>query len=91
MHVLDLHLQSSNSGTVEFDRDKESEIFTCINNCGRRYKSKYSLKSHLKYECGVERKFKCQFCGKMFTQKGSLKTHIIGVHKKIFYENLYDY
>lgn len=60
--------------------------FYCPNNCGRKYKYKYSLHNHLKYECGVEKKFKCSECGRAFTQKGNLKTHLITVHKKIFFE-----
>ncbi|KAK7573699.1 hypothetical protein V9T40_010890 [Parthenolecanium corni] len=70
-----------------FDPDLLEAVFSCPKNCGRRYRSKYSLKNHLKYECGVERKFKCNDCGRLFTQKGNLKTHVITVHKKIFSED----
>ncbi|XP_065209939.1 zinc finger protein 37-like [Planococcus citri] len=38
-------------------------------NCGRKYKHKQHLTFHLKYECGVSKKFKCNLCGKEFAQK----------------------
>lgn len=61
--------------------------YDCPKDCGRYYQNKYSLKNHLKYECGVEKMFRCSDCGRAFNQKGNLKTHVITVHKKIFLEN----
>lgn len=80
---------SNSYGRYKNDELLSPTRYNCPNNCGRCYRSKYSLKNHLKYECGVERKFKCQECGRAFTQKGNLKTHVITIHKKIFFENLW--
>lgn len=51
--------------------------------CGRKYKHKSTLYSHLKYECGVAPKFQCSICNKMFKHKSQLKCHLIAIHKII--------
>lgn len=59
----------------------------CPNNCGSRYtgvKRKGNLNSHLRHECGGQRKFQCSYCSRWFTKKNSLKTHRALVHKIIF-------
>lgn len=38
---------------------------------------------HLKYECGVERKFECHICHKKFTRKDSIKTHLLIFHRML--------
>ncbi|XP_060880768.1 gastrula zinc finger protein XlCGF58.1-like [Metopolophium dirhodum] len=53
--------------------------FMC-NNCGRSYKYKRSLFAHQKFECGVQPKFGCHICSKKFSQKGSLRSHLIMIH-----------
>lgn len=56
----------------------------CPNGCGHRYKGKwrkYNLKSHLLYECGVPRQFRCHLCHKSFSQKTTLKMHVAKIHK----------
>lgn len=57
------------------------KMFMCPNSCGRFYKRKDSVVRHLKYECGVEPKFKCIYCFKQFTQKVNLNYHIFSIHK----------
>jgi len=55
----------------------------CPNNCGRRYKGKSrksNLKVHLKYECGVPRQFRCEYCHRTFVHKAHLKGHLGLVH-----------
>jgi len=52
-------------------------------NCGRRYKYKRNLFAHQKYECGVQRKFSCNYCLKKFAQKGTLRTHLVIIHKLV--------
>ncbi|KAH1002473.1 hypothetical protein HUJ04_008558 [Dendroctonus ponderosae] len=53
--------------------------FRCIK-CGKSYKRKTNLNSHLRYECGVEPQFKCNQCGKAFHQKSNFRTHVKAVH-----------
>lgn len=55
--------------------------FPCPRNCGRRYKHKNYINFHLKYECGVPKKFKCDICGKAFARNDTCKTHKILKHK----------
>lgn len=47
----------------------------CPQNCGRSYKNKHSLASHLKYECGVQPQFICKNCTRTFKLKHHLKSH----------------
>ena len=55
--------------------------FVCPNQCGKRYKHKSSVYKHVKYECGGKSNFKCHVCGKCFSQKVSLKTHLGLMHE----------
>lgn len=58
--------------------------YYCPNrHCGRNYKNKCSLTYHLNNECGVNPKFKCQFCSKTSCRYSNLKRHMISVHKYI--------
>jgi len=54
--------------------------FMC-NNCGRKYKYKRSLYNHQKYECGVQPKFSCNICFKQFAYRGTLRKHLVLIHK----------
>lgn len=56
----------------------------CPNGCGRHYKRKGHMNYHLKFECGVCPQFRCPYCSKLFSQKSSLKTHIVCIHKVPF-------
>lgn len=52
--------------------------------CGTAtYKHKRSLYRHLRDECGEVANYHCHFCHYRAKQKGSLKKHLIGIHKKI--------
>lgn len=57
--------------------------YYCPKNCGRKYKYKTGIRTHLKYECGVPKSFVCTFCGKAFARKDHHKTHVGVVHKVI--------
>ncbi|XP_065209941.1 zinc finger protein 782-like [Planococcus citri] len=52
------------------------KIYTCTN-CGRGYVSMSNLNRHLRFQCGVHRKFKCPLCAKKFVLKQHLKSHLI--------------
>lgn len=49
--------------------------------CGRSYKWHYTLARHLKWECGKQPKFKCQFCSYRAKRKDNLDYHIANSHK----------
>lgn len=52
----------------------------CPNGCGRVYLQKGNLSRHMKYECGVTKKFGCFICGKFFARKESYKGHMLLKH-----------
>lgn len=58
----------------------DEDVFFCTNKCGRKYKSKTSLYTHLKYECGVDPQFHCQVCHKSYKHKCTFKVHMIRDH-----------
>lgn len=49
--------------------------------CHKCYKQVGHLKRHLRLECGVEKQFKCVYCGKLFAQNSNLTRHYFLVHK----------
>lgn len=55
------------------------ELYRC--DCGKVYKYKRSLQTHLRYECGKEPQFQCPLCEKRCHQKQALKTHIVSKHR----------
>lgn len=58
--------------------------FICQNGCGRAYKYKKNLNKHMNYECGERRdQFKCSFCNRTFSQRFSLRSHSIIVHRTL--------
>lgn len=63
--------------------DFKVDGFSCPNFCGRNYKYKRNLVSHLKVECGKSPNFKCPFCEKTCFYKTHLRKHICCVHKII--------
>lgn len=68
-----------------YDISKVDPVF-CPNQCGRCYRGdqrRGHLKRHLDTECGVPKRFQCIICFKRFSQKWSLKKHILLVHKII--------
>ena len=52
------------------------DAWICPNNCGRKYKNKCHLSRHLKYECGVPKRFSCSMCNKRFAQRDSYRSHM---------------
>lgn len=74
---------------LEFLSIGSENRLVCPRNCGRSYKRKYHLNTHLKYECGVDPKFKCPYCSRLSHQKSNLKTHIVSVHKVVFNDAMF--
>lgn len=60
-------------------------LFYCPKLCGRKYKSTHAVRTHLKYECGIEPQFQCNICGKKFKQPVHHRTHILSVHKVLLH------
>jgi len=52
-------------------------VLSCPNGCGRRYTLYSSLWKHLRYVCGVEKRFRCTVCTRMFTFKHDLHRHML--------------
>lgn len=48
--------------------------------CGRTYVHKYSMLTHIKYECNKEPQFICQFCGKGIYYPSNYKKHLMSKH-----------
>ena len=44
--------------------------------CGKYYDSNYALEMHSRVHTG-QKPFKCELCGRAFTQKGHLKGHMV--------------
>jgi len=64
-------------------RDYRMEGFDCPHLCGRSYKYKRNLATHLKLECGKKPNFKCPYCDKTSFHKSNLKLHIGNIHNII--------
>lgn len=48
----------------------------CLNKCGRRYLYLRNMKQHMRYECGVEKRFHCWVCSKGFHYRHLLNAHV---------------
>lgn len=59
---------------------QENRRFHC-GNCSASYKNKKHLHQHLHYECGVEPKFTCEYCGRKYKRKYSYTMHLKMVHR----------
>lgn len=48
--------------------------------CGRTYKIKRNLRTHMKFECGGQKNFQCHLCPSKYTQNISLRRHLLQRH-----------
>ncbi|XP_025421398.1 zinc finger and BTB domain-containing protein 26-like [Sipha flava] len=68
---------------LKFECDNQ-DMFICPNvMCSRTYKFKRNLNRHLRHECGGQKRFNCSICPKAFSQKITLKKHLILIHNCI--------
>lgn len=75
-----LNFSNSTGGSERLMKNYEGRN-VCFQ-CTRSYKNIRHLNRHLRYECGVEKQFKCPFCARLFTHRGHLKNHCIRLHNK---------
>lgn len=74
-----------------FSNDGDSIRFPCPNhNCGRAFNWKRNLTRHLKYECGLQPRFKCPYCDYYGKLKGNVSKHLLRRHnnRKIYVVDL---
>lgn len=55
------------------------KFFACPS-CGRKYALRRSLFRHMHFECGGQRKYRCNLCTASYTQNGSLRRHLASNH-----------
>ncbi|KAH0952438.1 hypothetical protein HN011_011877 [Eciton burchellii] len=66
----------------QISRKKQRGIYSCTNtNCVRSFNWKGNLMRHLRYECGLQPRFKCPYCNYCCKVKGDVGKHIIRRHK----------
>lgn len=63
--------------------DDDSSCWMCPKGCNRKYSNKGTLQRHLKYECGVPKKFKCHICGHLFARKEHFQNHVLCKHRSL--------
>jgi hypothetical protein len=68
---------------------KSNPGFTCVQ-CGKTYRQKGNLSTHMRLECGKEPQFACSICSVRFTRVTSLRRHTKGKHHNFMLEsNIY--
>lgn len=82
------------SPTIPTPPLRASNVYSCLNKCGRSYDSLSSLQHHMRLECSSEsnpssllipisKKFDCIYCDETFMRREKLKLHIHEKHRLI--------
>ena len=48
--------------------------------CGKNYSCIKTLKRHVNFECGGQRRFACHHCTARYSQNGTLRRHLLKRH-----------
>ncbi|KAG8034876.1 hypothetical protein G9C98_007952 [Cotesia typhae] len=76
IHSSNIHKDSPLNIIELYKTAAEFASFVCPNeNCEKKYKIKYDLNKHLKYECGKAPCFKCFYCDFQNSFIGRINTH----------------
>ena len=75
------NLQYKKVSQSQGPRDKFQKKYQC-QRCKRSYSNNCSFRRHTLTECGVDKKFVCDYCGHRSKRKGHLLVHIVKVHLK---------
>ncbi|XP_050301569.1 zinc finger Y-chromosomal protein-like [Anthonomus grandis grandis] len=80
--LADICSWTGRKGNYEVGKLKQFDImfeqlrrFKCLN-CDRAYKNRGHLSRHLKFECGQEKQFYCEYCSFKTHRKETLKAHV---------------
>lgn len=57
-------------------------LFPCPQ-CSKVYQYKYTLATHLRFECGKEPQFQCPYCPHRTKLKGNLMKHVRKIHANV--------
>lgn len=70
-----------------------TNVYSCLNKCGRSYDSLSSLQYHMRLECSSQtdrllpiptiKRFDCIYCNETFTRRDKLKLHIHDQHRSM--------
>lgn len=60
--------------------EKNGSGYNVCPQCGRTYRRKTTMLTHIKYECNKEPQFICTFCGKCIYYPSNFKKHLILKH-----------
>nr|CAH7722247.1 unnamed protein product [Callosobruchus chinensis] len=64
---------------LDFTFDQDTQVHIC-KKCGRKYKYRKNVLTHIKYECSTPKQFQCKECGKLFSQQRYLRYHLSSRH-----------
>lgn len=83
--------QNYNISSINLEHSEPplTELFMCPK-CTKTYRLKHSLTRHIKFECGQEPKYSCNYCDRRFKHRYDLTVHERTKHlkKTVSYDNV---